>query len=84
MKSINKVKEYGKALSADQKKISKDGKAESKQSENLPPERITEIIKRINENFYDREDVLQFVAERILRTPELQKLLKKGPLDTSF
>ncbi len=84
MKSINKVKEYGKALSADQEKISKDGEAELNQSENLPLERITEIIKRINENFYDREDVLQFVAERILRTPELQKLLKKGPLDTSF
>ena len=84
MKSTNKVKEYGKALSADQEKISKDGKAELSQSENLPLERIKEIIKRINENFYDREDVLQFVAERILRTPELQKLLKKGPLDTSF
>jgi DNA polymerase III psi subunit len=53
--------------------ISKEG---NHMSQNLTPERIAEIVKRINENFYDREDVLQVVAERILKSPELQSLIK--------
>ncbi|MCK4893360.1 MAG: hypothetical protein KAJ16_06475 [Calditrichia bacterium] len=47
-------------------------------SPNLTPERIAEIVKRINENFYDREDVLQVVAEQILKSPELQSLIKNN------
>ena len=55
--------------------ISKEG---NQMSQNLTPERIAEIVKRINENFYDREDVLQVVAERILKSPELQSLIKNN------
>jgi len=47
----------------------------------LTPERIAQIRERINENFYDREDVLKVVAERILHSPELQELIKSGRLD---
>jgi len=47
----------------------------------LTPERIAQIRERINENFYDREDVLKIVAERILHSPELQELIKSGRLD---
>ena len=47
----------------------------------LTPERIAEILNRINENYYDREDVLQVVAERILRSPELQEIIKKSHLE---
>ena len=39
---------------------------------------FTNIVKRINENFYEREEVLQVVAERILKSPELQSLLKNN------
>jgi hypothetical protein len=55
--------------------ISKEG---NQMSQNLTPERIAEIVKRMNENFYDREDVLQVVAERILKSPELQSLIKNN------
>ena len=47
----------------------------------LTPERIAEIRQRINENFYDREDILKIVAERILHSPELRNLIKSGRLD---
>ncbi|MEJ2049507.1 MAG: hypothetical protein P8Y60_06655 [Calditrichota bacterium] len=47
----------------------------------LTPERIAEIRERINENFYDREDILKIVAERILHSPELRNLIKSGRLD---
>ncbi len=78
VKNMNKAKEYGKALATDSDYKSREGKY---LSENLPPERIAQILKRINENFYDREDVLQVVAERILRPPELQKVLWRDQTD---
>jgi hypothetical protein len=65
-----KLKAIDQVLKSD---ISKEG---NQMSQNLTPERIAEIVKRINENFYDREDVLQVVAERILKSPELQSLIK--------
>ncbi|UCF64106.1 MAG: hypothetical protein JSW33_16330 [bacterium] len=70
VKKNKKLEEIDRALQAD---FSKEGKHMSK---NLTPERIAEIVKKINENFYDRDEVLQVVAERILQSPELQSLLK--------
>ena len=67
-----KLKAIDQVLKSD---ISKEG---NQMSQNLTPERIAEIVKRINENFYDREDVLQVVAERILKSPELQSLIKNN------
>lgn len=58
--------------------VSRDGNHLSNSHPNLSPERINQILNRINENYYDREDVLEVVANRILRSPELQALLKKG------
>ncbi len=68
-KNLNAIDQ---ALKSD---ISKEG---NHMSPNLTPERIAEIVKRINENFYDREDVLQVVAEQILKSPELQSLIKNN------
>ena len=70
VKKNKKLKAIDHALKSD---ISKEG---NHMSPHLTPERIAEIVKKINENFYDREDVLQVVAERILQSPELQSLLK--------
>ena len=56
--------------------VSMDGKLASGKSSELTPDRIAEIVKRINDNFYDREDILKIVAEKILHSPELQTLLK--------
>jgi len=67
-----KLNAIDQALKSD---ISKEG---NHMSPNLTPERLAEIVKRINENFYDREDVLQVVAEQILKSPELQSLIKNN------
>ena len=67
-----KLNAIDQALKSD---ISKEG---NHMSANLTPERLAEIVKRINENFYDREDVLQVVAEQILKSPELQSLIKNN------
>lgn len=61
--------------------ISREGNKKLKKDQELTPERIKEILSRINENFYDREDVLQVVAERILKSPELQEIIKKRHLE---
>jgi len=61
--------------------ISREGNQKVLNNSELTPERIVEILTRINENFYDREDVLKVVAERILRSPELQEIIKKGRLE---
>ena len=70
VKKNKKLKAIDHALKSD---FSKEG---NHMSQNLTPERIAEIVKKINENFYDRDEVLQVVAERILQSPELQSLLK--------
>jgi hypothetical protein len=56
--------------------VSMDGNHASGKTSELSPERIAEIVKRINDNFYDREDIMKIVAEKILHSPELQTLLK--------
>lgn len=61
--------------------ISREGNKKLKKDQELTPERIKEILSRINENFYDREDVLQVVADRILKSPELQEIIKKRHLE---
>lgn len=81
VKRNKKVQDLGKMVANKNLNFSRDGKDSKKIDKALPPERVSEIITRINENFYDREDVLQIVAERILHSPELQTFLKDGLLD---
>ena len=73
VKEKKNLDEISEAINAD---VSRDGDHSSGDRSELSPERLTEIVKRINENFYDREDILKIVAERILSSPELQILLK--------
>ena len=73
VKQNNNFDEFAQALN---KGVSMEGNRTSGKSSELSPERIAEIVKRINDNFYDREDVLKIVAEKILHSPELQTLLK--------
>ena len=73
MKAKKNLDEISEAINAD---VSRDGDHSSSDRSELSPERLAEIVKRINENFYDREDILKIVAERILNSPELQILLK--------
>ena len=73
VKEKKNLDEISEAINAD---VSRDGDHSSGDRSELSPERLAEIVKRINENFYDREDILKIVAERILNSPELQILLK--------
>jgi len=77
VKKSQKAKAIQDALRASSVDVTRDGNDLSSETPNLSPERVAEIVRRISENFYDREDVLQVVAERILRSPELRSLLKK-------
>ena len=81
MKEKKKLTSVSKALSNTAFDISREGNQKVQNNSELTPERIIEILSRINENFYDREDVLKVVAERILRSPELQEIIKKGQLE---
>ena len=47
----------------------------------MTPERAAEINKRIRENYYDREDVLKTVAERIMRSSGFKELLNENNVD---
>lgn len=81
MKEKKNLTAITKVLGNTQFDISREGNKKLKKDQELTPERIKEILSRINENFYDREDVLQVVAERILKSPELQEIIKKRHLE---
>lgn len=81
VKEKKKLTAISKVLGATPFDISREGNERMKKDLGLTPERIAEILNRINENYYDREDVLQVVAERILRSPELQEIIKKSHLE---
>ena len=53
----------------------------AKKSDNLEnaltPEKIELIKKRIAENFYDQDDILQEIVGQILNSEEFRKLLAK-------
>lgn len=76
VKKNNKSSEIRSALNKNAVKVSREGNSISVENSNLTPERIAEIVKKINDNFYNREDVLRVVAERILKSPELQSVIK--------
>ena len=81
MKEKKRLSTVNKVLGNTAFDISREGNQKVLNNSELTPERIVEILTRINENFYDREDVLKVVAERILRSPELQEIIKKGRLE---
>lgn len=45
----------------------------------LTPERLESIIKRIKEKFYDKDEVLETIAERMIKSDEWREFLKKTP-----
>ncbi len=84
VKKSMKVKKIDQERSADRAEISEEAKALSQSSNFLTPERIAEIKTRINENFYDKDEVLKTVAERILRSHNFQELIRGNRLDKNF
>ncbi len=76
--SVNKVKKskpVERKNNRDKIEISREAKELSRAHSNLTPERIAEINRRMQEKFYDRDDVLDVVASRILKSSFLKDLL---------
>jgi hypothetical protein len=57
-------------LTEKSKKLSASGSS-------LTPERLELIIKRIKEKFYDKDEVLETIAERMIKSNEWRDFLKK-------
>ena len=53
----------------------------SKNQKDLSEERIREITERIKNNFYEKDEVLSTVAERILRSPHFREILERKKED---
>jgi anti-sigma28 factor (negative regulator of flagellin synthesis) len=84
VKKANNVKSVEKEKDADKVELSKEAKALSKSSSNLTPERIEEITKRIEEKFYDKDEVLSVVADRIMQSPTFRGIFQGGNLDKNI
>ena len=61
---------------ADKLDISDEAKKISQSNTSLTSERIELIRQRIAENFYDQDDVLNEVAERMMKSKELREFLQ--------
>ncbi len=84
VKQTKKVERVDKESNSDKVELSKEGKALSKASSNLTPERIAEISKRIEEKFYDRDEVLNVVAERLINSTQFQDLIEGNRFDKNL
>lgn len=70
---MSRTKKVKKEQSADKLEISREAKALAESSSKLSSDRIAEIKKRIEENFYDKDDVLDVVAKRMLKSPNYKE-----------
>jgi HPt (histidine-containing phosphotransfer) domain-containing protein len=75
LEKMGKIKKAKSEQQTDRLEISKEAKALAKSSANLSAERVAEINKRIEENFYDQKEVLDIVAKRILKSPNFKEFL---------
>lgn len=87
MANVNKVKKVRKVdqeVTSDKVELSREAKALKKAHSNLSEEKIAQISKRIRENYYDQDKVLNVVAERILKSPKFKALIQGNKLDKNL
>ncbi len=84
VKQVKKANPIGKEKAADRIELSREAKELSKSTGNLSTVRIAEITKRINDNFYDRDEILKTVADRILESPQFKELIQNRGLDKNI
>jgi anti-sigma28 factor (negative regulator of flagellin synthesis) len=84
VKSVKKMNPVNKEKNADKVEISREAKELSKTTQGLSADRIAEIKKRIDEKYYDRDEVLKVVAERILKSPKFQDTINHRRLDKNL
>lgn len=79
IKKVESPKANGKA---DRVEISQEAKKLAKAVGNiLTPERLEHIKQRINDKFYEKDEVLKDVAQKILNSKEFQDVLRNYRLD---
>jgi anti-sigma28 factor (negative regulator of flagellin synthesis) len=81
LEKMSKTEKVETTQKTDKLEISKEAKALAKSSSNLNSERIAEIKKRIEENYYDKNEVLDVVAKRILKSPNFKDLFSNKNID---
>ena len=67
----------------DSLELSKEAKDMNKMNASLSPERLALIRQRIAENFYDQDEILTDVADRMLKSNIFQSFLKNNSSDNN-
>ncbi len=74
---INKKAAKTQTPKTDKLDISREAKEMAKSKKMLQEKRLEEIRKRIAEGYYDREDVLREIAERMIQSTDLKEYINK-------
>ncbi len=78
--SVTKVKKQSdnaQNSKADKLDISREAKEMVKNQKAAKEQRLEEIRKRIAEGYYNREDVLREIAERMIQSTDLKEFVSK-------
>jgi len=84
VEKIKRVHTNKTEVKADKVEISRRAKELARTKEAISPERMAEIKKRVEEKYYDREEVLQKVAENILNSPAFKEVVERNKLDKNI
>ncbi len=74
---INKKTAKAQTPKTDKLDISREAKEMAKSKKALQEKRLEEIRKRIAEGYYDREDVIREIAERMIQSTDLKEYIDK-------
>ncbi len=71
-------------IRTDKAEFSREAKKMAKKQKALSPERLQEIKRRIADGYYDREEVLKEIAERMLNSKDFQEFMKSRKIDRNI
>ncbi len=75
--NITKQSENTQNTKTDKLDISREAKEMAKNQKAAREQRLEEIRQRIAEGYYDREDVLREIAERMIKSTDLKDYIAK-------
>jgi len=74
---VNKKANKAQTPQSDKLDISREAKEMAKSKNASQKKRLDEIRKRIAEGYYDREDVIREIAERMIQSTDLKDYIDK-------
>lgn len=80
-RKIKTVKDEQSNGAQDRIELSEDAKKLAKSNRSLNPERVKEIKQKIAEGFYNRDEVIEEVAKRILNSKDFSSLIRHRSID---